>query len=115
MPPARAAGLCREERVLSSRGNAARGCGRVYRRYYMSLRLDDTALDRLFRSARSIHKFKSDPVTDATLQTLYDLLKFGPTAFNAQPARYVFIRSAAGKARLDPALSASNKDKTRAA
>jgi 3-hydroxypropanoate dehydrogenase len=81
----------------------------------MSLRLDDAALDRLFRSARSIHKFKSDPVTDATLQTLYDLLKFGPTAFNAQPARYVFIRSAAGKARLDPALSASNKDKTRAA
>ena len=81
----------------------------------MSISLDDVALERLFRAARSIHKFKSDPVTDATLHALYDLLKWGPTAFNAQPARYVFIRSPAGKARLDPALSAGNRDKTRIA
>ncbi len=74
--------------------------------------LDDPILDRLFRAARSIHTFKDVPVTDATLNALYDLSKWGPTAFNAQPARYVFVRSAAGKARLLPALSSANREKT---
>lgn len=77
--------------------------------------LDDAVLDRLFRSARSVHAFKPDPVTDSTLRRLYDLLKWGPTAFNSQPARYVFVRSAAAKVRLAPALSASNREKTVAA
>ena len=77
--------------------------------------LDDGVLDRLFRSARSIHTFRPDPVADSTLRSLYELLKWGPTAFNSQPARYVFVRSAAAKARLAPALSASNREKTVAA
>lgn len=77
--------------------------------------IDDVTLDRLFRSARSIHTFKPDPVSDTTLRSLYELLKWGPTAFNSQPARYVFIRSAEAKARLAPALSGGNRDKTLAA
>jgi 3-hydroxypropanoate dehydrogenase len=77
--------------------------------------LDDAALDQLFRSARSIHTFKADPVADQTLRDLYELLKWGPTAFNSQPARYVFLRSSAAKARLAPALSRNNKEKTIAA
>ncbi len=60
--------------------------------------LADTALDQLFRNARSLHAFTTDPVTDETLKVLYDLLKWGPTAFNAQPARYVFLRSKEAKA-----------------
>ncbi|MFM7027038.1 MAG: malonic semialdehyde reductase, partial [Limnohabitans sp.] len=36
-------------------------------------------------------------------------------AFNAQPARYVFVRSAEAKARLRPALSAGNVAQTDAA
>lgn len=78
-------------------------------------RIEESALDRLFRSARSIHHFTADPVTDETLKSLYDLLKWGPTAFNAQPARYLFVRSPQGKARLAPALSAGNRDKSLAA
>lgn len=74
--------------------------------------LDDAALDRLFRAARSIHAFKDVPVADATLNSLYDLLKWGPTAFNAQPARFVFLRSPAAKARLLPSLSSGNREKT---
>jgi 3-hydroxypropanoate dehydrogenase len=81
----------------------------------MSPSLDDNALGRLFRSARSIHTFIAEPVTDVTLHQLYELLKWGPTAFNAQPGRYVFIRSVEGKARLVPALSEANREKTRAA
>jgi 3-hydroxypropanoate dehydrogenase len=77
--------------------------------------VDDVVLDRLFRSARSVHTFKPDPVSDSTLRNLYELLKWGPTAFNSQPARYVFVRSAEAKARLAPALSGGNRDKTLAA
>jgi nitroreductase len=81
----------------------------------MSERLDGRALDQLFRAARSIHTFRADPVSDDTLNDLYELLKWGPTAFNSQPGRYVFVRSPEAKARLVPALSASNQDKTTAA
>lgn len=81
----------------------------------MSQRLDGHALDRLFRGARSIHAFRAEPLNDDTLHDLYDLLKWGPTAFNSQPGRYVFVRSQEAKARLAPALSASNRDKTSAA
>lgn len=78
----------------------------------MPISLAETALDTLFRGARSTHGFTAEPVEDATLASLYDLLKWGPTAFNAQPARYVFIRSKEAKARLLPALSATNREKT---
>jgi nitroreductase len=78
----------------------------------MSDALDHATLDRLFRAARSTHAFKEAPVADATLEALYELLKWGPTAFNAQPARYLFLRSSTAKARLLPSLSTSNRDKT---
>ena len=77
--------------------------------------LTDLSLDQLFRKARTVHGFAPVPVTDATIRELYDLVKWGPTAFNAQPARYVFVRSAEAKARLAPALSAGNKAQTEAA
>jgi len=77
--------------------------------------LPDATLDRLFREARTVHAFKPVPISDATLHQLYDLLKWGPTAFNAQPARYVFVRSPEGKARLLPAVSGGNKAQTQAA
>ena len=77
--------------------------------------LSEAALDQLFRNARTAHAFKDEPITDATLLALYDLLKWAPTAFNAQPARFVFVRSAEAKAKLQPALSAGNVAQTLAA
>jgi 3-hydroxypropanoate dehydrogenase len=77
--------------------------------------LDDAALDRLFRTARSTHAFTSQPVTDEVIRQLYELLKWGPTAWNAQPARYLFVRSPEAKARLAPAMSSGNRAKTVAA
>ncbi len=77
--------------------------------------LPDAALDQLFRKARTVHAFKPVPVSDDTIRQLYDLLKWGPTAYNAQPARYVFVRSAEAKERLKPALSAGNTAQTLAA
>ena len=77
--------------------------------------IPDASLKQLFTDARTANGFQQVPLSDATLQALYDLLKWGPTAFNAQPARYVFVRSAEAKAKLKPALSAGNVAQTLAA
>ena len=76
--------------------------------------LDASALDQLFVQARTYNSFSGE-IDDATLHRLYDLLKNGPTAANSTPARFVFVRSAEAKARLEPALDAGNHDKTMAA
>lgn len=73
--------------------------------------LDDTALDTVFREAHTHYGFKPAPIDEATLRALYDLLKWGPTSMNCQPARYVFVVSDEGKSRLMPALSEGNRDK----
>ena len=78
------------------------------------MKLDDAALDRLFRAARTHNAF-AGPVTDADLRAIYDLMKWGPTAAHSTPARFVFVRTAEGKEKLRPALSAGNLDKTMAA
>ena len=80
----------------------------------MSASLDDLALDQLFRSARTYNAFSGE-IDDATLHRLYDLLKWGPTAANASPARFVFVRSPEAKAKLGPALDPGNREKTLAA
>jgi 3-hydroxypropanoate dehydrogenase len=66
--------------------------------------LDAKSLDVIFRSARTHNAF-SGPVSDARLRELYDLMKWGPTTMNTQPARIVFVRSAAAKEKLKPAIS----------
>lgn len=81
----------------------------------MNQPLDTAALNQLFTEAHSCHTFTSEEVSDETLHQLYDLLKWGPTSMNCQPARYVFVRSEAAKAKLLPTMSPGNVDKTRAA
>lgn len=74
--------------------------------------ISDTALDIVFRAARSHNGWLPRPVTDATLRELYELVKWGPTSANCCPMRVVFIRSAQGRERLRPWLSPGNVDKT---
>jgi 3-hydroxypropanoate dehydrogenase len=78
-------------------------------------RIDPVALDLLFRTARTQNGWLPTPVSDAQLHELYDLMKVGPTSANSCPARVIFLRTPAAKARLLPALSPTNVDKTRAA
>jgi len=74
--------------------------------------VDDTALDVLFREARTYSKWQSRPVTDEMLGDLYELLKWAPTSANAAPARFAFLRSREAKERLRPALAPLNVQKT---
>jgi 3-hydroxypropanoate dehydrogenase len=78
------------------------------------MKLPDLALDQLFRNARTHNRF-AGPVTDDDLRAIYDVMKWGPTSANSTPARFVFVRSAQGKEKLLPALSAGNLEKTMAA
>ena len=80
----------------------------------MSQPLPGTALDQLFRTARTYNAFSGE-VSDETLHQLYELLKFGPTEANTTPARIVFVKSAEAKAKLAPALSEGNLKKTMSA
>ena len=77
--------------------------------------LSDDALNVLFRNARTHVHWRDEPVSDATLREIYELAKFAPTAANANPARFVFIRSKQAKERLRPSLAPGNVDKTMAA
>jgi len=79
------------------------------------MRLDDAALDVLIRESRTYHGFDRRPVSDAAIRELYETMKWGPTSANSNPGRFVFVRSPEAKARLSPALSAGNHDKTMAA
>jgi 3-hydroxypropanoate dehydrogenase len=81
----------------------------------MKTPVDAAVLDQVFVAARTYPKFDGRAVDDATVHRLYELLRWGPTSMNCQPARYVFVRSAEAKARLRDALMPGNVDKTMAA
>jgi 3-hydroxypropanoate dehydrogenase len=77
--------------------------------------LDDAALDLIFRTARTQNGWLDKPVADEQLRAIYDVMRRGSTSANSSPARIVFLRTPAARARLLPALSAGTLDKTKAA
>lgn len=66
--------------------------------------LSPSTLAQLFTDARSHHHWTDRMVADDTLRHLYELIKWGPTSGNLQPARLIFVRSEAGRRKLYPAL-----------
>jgi 3-hydroxypropanoate dehydrogenase len=74
---------------------------------------DDLKL--LFLDARTHNGWLDRAVDDDTLRRLYELARMPPTAANSNPLRLVFVKSAAAKERLRPALAPGNVDKTMAA
>ncbi|AVH56751.1 MULTISPECIES: malonic semialdehyde reductase [Streptomyces] len=81
----------------------------------MSLVLDPAAQDLLFREARTANTFSDEPVTDEQIQAIYDLVKYGPTAFNQTPLRVVLVRSGEARQRLVNCMAEGNQAKTAAA
>lgn len=74
--------------------------------------LDVTALDSLFRAARTAQGFLPGPLSHELLERAVTLAENGPTSTNSLPVRYVFVESPEAKARLEPALSPGNVSKT---
>lgn len=78
----------------------------------MSLSLDAAAQDLLFREARTANTFTDEPVSDEQIQAVYDLVKYGPTAFNQSPLRVTLVRSAEARERLVAHMAEGNRPKT---
>ena len=71
---------------------------------------------QLFTDARTAIGYTPEPVPDALLHELYELLKWAPTSANCSPARFVFVRTPEGKARLEACMNeGSNRRKVREA
>lgn len=81
----------------------------------MSDPISSAALDQLFRTARTRNGWTDRPVSDAQVHELYDLLKWAPTSGNGSPARFVWVRSAEGKAKLAALAMEGNRPKVLAA
>ena len=73
--------------------------------------LDGSALDQLFREARSYNGWLDKDVSEQQIAEIYDLLKMGPTSANMQPARLVWCKSQEAKKKLAGCALESNKKK----
>ena len=73
--------------------------------------LDDTVLDHVFRDARSYNGYTDEPVANAELEAIWDLMKWGPTSANQLPARLIWCVSDESKRKLADACSAQNQPK----
>jgi 3-hydroxypropanoate dehydrogenase len=77
----------------------------------MPARLDDTALNQLFREARTRNGWDPTPLPESVLHEIYDLAKLGPTAANSTPARFWFCVSPEAKEKLGALASGANRPK----
>ncbi|MFF3844891.1 malonic semialdehyde reductase [Streptomyces sp. NPDC002328] len=78
----------------------------------MSFVLDPAAQDLLFREAHTANAFTDEPVTEEQVQAIYDLVKYGPTAFNQTPLRITLVRSPEARERLVQHMAEGNQAKT---
>jgi 3-hydroxypropanoate dehydrogenase len=79
------------------------------------LAIDDAAADLLFREARTAYRFTADPVSDEQIRAIHELVKWAPTALNAQPLRVTLVRSPQARERLISHLGAGNRAKAASA
>ncbi|ELY6213022.1 malonic semialdehyde reductase [Cronobacter dublinensis] len=78
----------------------------------MSEALSASALATLFTDARTYSAWLDAPVSDEQLRDIYDMVRLGPTSANCLPGRLLFVKTPDAKARLLPALSSGNVEKT---
>lgn len=76
--------------------------------------IDTAAVDAIFAQARTPNAFTGE-VSEEQARAIYELAKFGPTAFNSQPLRVTYVRSAEARAKLVDALMPGNRAKTASA
>lgn len=70
-----------------------------------------TALDQIFRLARTHNGWLERKVPDELLRQAVDLAKMAPTSANTLPMRVVFVTTPEGKAKLLPAILPQNVEK----
>jgi 3-hydroxypropanoate dehydrogenase len=73
--------------------------------------IDRSAFGQLFTEARSYNSWSDKKLETTDFRRIFDLMKWGPTTSNSNPARFLFVHTPAGKERLRPLLSPGNIDK----
>jgi 3-hydroxypropanoate dehydrogenase len=81
----------------------------------MKSALSSSSLDQLFRLARTYNEWGPQALDDQTIHELYEALKWGPTSANCCPARFVWVKSDSGKAKLAALAAEGNRPKILAA
>ncbi|MDL2259705.1 nitroreductase family protein [Deltaproteobacteria bacterium OttesenSCG-928-K17] len=79
-----------------------------------SLRPSPEAAEAFLKSRRSIRRFNDQPLEDQQVRRIIDVTRYGPTAGNAQPVRWIITADRAQTLELG-ALVAANLKKTAAA
>ena len=74
--------------------------------------IDANTAKLLFTEARTHNAWLDKSVSQATLQAVYDLMKWAPTSANCSPMRIVFVQSEQAKAKLIPCMAEGNTEKT---
>ncbi|MEL7197543.1 MAG: malonic semialdehyde reductase [Pseudomonadota bacterium] len=86
-----------------------------FNRQFHDVHLGPDALDQLFKEARTYNDWLDKPVSDEQCTAIWDLTKMAPTSANMQPARIVWAKSDAAKAKLAECVMEGNKAKVLAA
>jgi 3-hydroxypropanoate dehydrogenase len=81
----------------------------------VSSAIQPSAINQLFNEARTYNEWSEKPVDEKTVREIYEFLKWGPTSANCCPARFVWVRSAEGKAKLSALAMDANRAKILAA
>ncbi|MBL0925489.1 MAG: malonic semialdehyde reductase [Sphingomonadaceae bacterium] len=77
----------------------------------MNAPLNDAALDQLFRTARTYNGYLDRPVSEAQLDEIWELMKYGPTSANCLPARIIWCKSDEAKQKLAALSMPANGEK----
>jgi 3-hydroxypropanoate dehydrogenase len=77
--------------------------------------LDDRSVDSLFRAFLPCRAWLDKPVSDTIIEAVWELARLPPTSSGICPARVVFVKTKAAKARLLPALAAPDRETSAAA
>ena len=77
--------------------------------------LDQTAADLLFFDAHTADRFAPDPVSDADVEEIWNMIRWAPTSGNSSPGRLLVVRTSQARRRLVGHMNEGNRDKTLAA
>lgn len=77
--------------------------------------LDEASIELVLSGARSHYAWTGKPVSRELLHRIYDITKMCATSMNTCPARFVFVTSKEGKARLIKSLKPANVAKVEGA
>ncbi|MBD7918361.1 malonic semialdehyde reductase [Cellulomonas sp. Sa3CUA2] len=80
------------------------------------LREGDSPLpDIVFEGGRTVGRFVDDGVPDDLLRSVYDTVRWGPTAMNSTPLRLLVVRSRESRERLATHMAEHNRERVLAA